>query len=709
MDNLLSKIKFYYPEHFDVLQSAFDFAKKVHEGQKRSSGEDYFIHPYNVAEILVDLGLDAATITAAFLHDVVEDTAVTRETLIELFGQEICELVDGVTKLDKIYFGSKEEEQAENLRKMFFAMAKDVRVVLIKLADRLHNMRSLIHLPLDRQLEMAKETIDIYAPLAGRLGISQIKCELEDIALKYLDSEAYNYLAKSIQEKMHERMDTVNHLIREIKEMLDLSEIEGEVFGRPKHFYSIYKKMKIQNKTLNEIYDLIAVRILVKDVKDCYGILGTIHAKWKPVPGRIKDYISVPKPNKYQSLHTTVITEYGKPFEIQIRTYEMHKIAEFGVAAHWKYKEGRAKDSVLDTKVGWLRDIIESESEISDSRELYNNIKGDLITKEVLLFTPKGDVISLCENATPIDFAYHIHSQIGNKCVGAKVNDKIVPLNSILKTGDRIEIITNKNSKGPSWDWLKIVKSAGARSKIKQFFKKEMKEENIVLGKEICEKEAKKKGYNLSDIISENALKILYSKFSVDSINEIYAAVGYGAISSVSVIFKLIEYYKRTNAMANSALKFVPKKLKGSVGVLINGVGDILSKFAGCCNPVPGDKIVGFISRGRGVSVHRSDCPNLINSEESRKVEAEWAKSVPSLFNMSIQIIADDVEGLISNITGILAALKLNITSLNARLDKKDRAIIKLSVQVAKIESYDILVKKLLEYKPIKEVFRTPA
>ena len=704
MDNLLSKIKFYYAEQFNMLTEAYEFAKSVHAGQKRVSGEDYFIHPYSVAETLVDLRLDASTIAAAFLHDVFEDTQVARGTIIEKFGQEVCDLVEGVTKLEKLKFASKEEEQAENLRKMFFAMSNDVRVVLIKLADRLHNMRSLQHLTKERQHEMAKETLDIYAPLAGRLGISQIKCELDDIALKYLDNDAYVYLSRAIAEKMYERKETINKLIGEIKELLAHENIEGEVFGRPKHFYSIYKKMKKYNCAIEEVYDLIAIRILVQNVRDCYALLGTIHAKWKPIPGRIKDYISVPKPNNYQSLHTTVITRYGQPFEIQIRTYDMHQIAEYGVAAHWKYKEGK-KASNLDNKLDWLKDIVENES-LFKSSEFYNNLKSDLISAEVLVFTPKGDVVSLCSGATPLDFAYQIHSEIGNKCVGAKVNDKIVSLNYTLFTGDRVEILTNKNSRGPSWDWIKIVKSTSARSKIKQFFRREMKEENVALGKEICEREAKKRGYTFSELLSDSVLKILYTKFSVESMNEIYAAIGYGAISYNSVIYKCIEYYKKSNPKTEPTLS-VDKRSKNNVGVLINGIDDLLIKIAGCCNPLPGDKIMGFISRGRGVSVHRANCPNFINSEDSRKITAEWAQSPLSLFNMSIRIVAEDTESLISNITGILASLKLNITSFNARIDKKRKAVIDLSVQIPKIESYDILVKKLLEYKSIKEVYRT--
>ena len=707
MDNLLSKIKYYYPKDNDLLVRAYNYAKAAHANQKRASGEDYFIHPYCVAEILVDLGMDASAVAAALLHDVVEDTPVTREELRKEFGDEICELVDGVTKLDKIVFTSKEEEQAENLRKMFFAMARDVRVVMIKLADRLHNMRSLQYLSHERQQAMARETLDIYAPLAGRLGISSIKCELEDLCLKFLDPEAYAYLAEAISQKREERQELVNALIKDVQQMLTDLGIHGEVFGRPKHFYSIYRKMKNQHKSIDEIYDLIAVRILVDNVKDCYNVLGTIHTKWKPIPGRIKDYIAMPKPNMYQSLHTTVVTNYGQPFEIQIRTYEMHKVAEYGIAAHWKYKEGKTSESEFSKKLTWLREMLEVEGDLKDSRTFYNSIKGDLVSNEVLVFTPKGDVISLPEGATPIDFAYHIHSAVGNKCTGAKVNGRIVKLDTPLQVGDVVEIITNANSKGPSWDWLKICKSSGAKAKIRQFFKKEMAGENLKKGREMLEAEAKRKGYALSDLAQEPYLKAVYDKYSFLSFDEICAAVGYGAYSTNQILFKLIEQYERVNHIVRVEGKSPSVKKSPTGSVIIKGCDDLLIRFAGCCNPVPGDQIVAFVSRGRGVSVHRADCPNVKDMEPERLLPAEWAGASKEVFAVSLQLTAEDSPALLASVTTAIANLRLNLSALNARLDKKGRAIINLTVQLPDITQLETLIQKLEELKGVSEVFRT--
>ena len=474
-----------------LCEKAYEFAKKAHANQKRASGEEYFTHPCNVAKILIDLGLDAATIAAAFLHDVIEDTPVSEGDIKAEFGDEVLQLVLGVTKLEKIEFTSKEEEQAENFRKIFVAMAKDIRVIIIKLADRLHNMRSLNFLSPERQQRMARETLEVFAPLAGRLGISQIKCELEDLSLKYLEPEFFEYLVANINAKLAERREFVAFVVQEIQKILDESNIKGEVFGRPKHFYSIYKKMKNQNKTLDQIYDLTAVRVIVKSVDDCYEVFGKIHHKWKPVPGRIKDYIATPKPNMYQSLHTTVVTNFGQTFEIQIRTYEMNRAAEYGIAAHWKYKENKKEVDDFDARLSWIREVMEWQGGLKDSKEFIDSLKGDIYSTEVLVFTPKGDVISLPKDATPIDFAYQIHSAVGNKCVGAKVNSKMVPLNTPLQVGDVVEIITSPNSKGPSWDWLKIAKSSSTKVKIKQFFKREMKEENIRTGKSMLERRQK--------------------------------------------------------------------------------------------------------------------------------------------------------------------------------------------------------------------------
>ena len=511
-----------------LLLKAYEYAKEAHANQKRASGEPYFIHPCAVADILMDLGLDGATIAAALLHDVIEDTANTAEDIRREFNDEVLALVGGVTKLEKIVFKSKEDENAENFRKIFVAMAKDVRVIIIKLADRLHNMRSLNFLSQERQQRMASETLDIYAPLAGRLGISQIKCELEDLCLKYLDPEGYDFLVYNIRERLSERKEFVNQIVEEIKTLMKNDGVEGEVFGRPKHFYSIYKKMKNKGKTIDQIYDLSAVRVIVKDVKECYTVLGEIHEKWKPIPGRIKDYIATPKPNKYQSLHTTVMTSYGQPFEIQIRTEEMHKVAEFGIAAHWKYKEGKTAeaDSNFESRLTWLREVMEWQGDLKDSREFIDALKTELYSHELLVFTPRGKVISLPPEATPVDFAYAIHSEVGNRCTGARVNSKIVPLTTTLEVGDVVEIITSPNSKGPSRDWLKFIKSSSAKAKIRQFYKNELKEENIRLGQAKLEDEAKKRGFTLSNLLTEESFKRIRERFSFGEVEEMYAAVG---------------------------------------------------------------------------------------------------------------------------------------------------------------------------------------
>ena len=692
----------------EMLVRAYHYAEQAHSGQKRASGEAYFIHPCAVAKILMELGLDCATIAAAFLHDVIEDTPVTEEDLRREFGEEVLRLVSGVTKLDKIVFKSREEEEAENFRKIFVAMAKDIRVIIIKLADRLHNMRSLNFLSKERQLKMAQETLDIYTPLAGRLGISQIKCELEDLCLKYLDPEAYEFLVENIHQKLYERHNFVDFVVKEIKNILDESKIEGEVFGRPKHFYSIYKKMKAQNKTLDQIYDLTAVRVIVGTVDECYEVFGKIHKEWKPVPGRIKDYIATPKPNLYQSLHTTVVTNFGQPFEIQIRTFEMHRTAEFGIAAHWKYKEKRAEDTSFTERLSWIREVLDWEGGLKDSKDFMESLKTELYSNELLVFTPKGKVISLPKDATPIDFAYAIHSEIGNHCVGARVNSKIVQLNSPLQTGDVVEIITSANSRGPSWDWLKIVKSSSARAKIKQFFRREMKDENIKIGRSMLELEAKHRGYNLSDILTEESFAKISEKFSFFSQDEMFASVGYGAITVNQILFKLIDFYK----------KEIPKKpvyhgdAADSSGVIVKGMSGLLTRFAGCCNPVPGDKIVGFVSRGRGVVIHRADCPNVkdLGEEPGRILPAEWAETQGSgHFVAGIVIKAKDQGLALSVLTSVVSDMRLMITAVNSRFDKNKDAVIEANIRLNGKEDIDLLIRKLLSDERIVEVYRTVA
>ncbi len=696
----------YTGEDRELLIRAYRYAEQAHSGQKRASGEAYFIHPCAVAQILIELGLDSATVAAAFLHDVIEDTPVTEEDIRRDFGDEVLLLVSGVTKLDKIVFKSREEEEAENFRKIFVAMAKDIRVIIIKLADRLHNMRSLNFLSKERQIKMAQETLDIYTPLAGRLGISQIKCELEDLCLKYLEPEAYEYLVENIHQKLYERHNFVDFVVKEIKNILEESNIEGEVFGRPKHFYSIYKKMKTQNKTLDQIYDLTAVRVIVNTVDECYEVFGKIHKRWKPIPGRIKDYIATPKANMYQSLHTTVVTNFGQPFEIQIRTFEMHRTAEFGIAAHWKYKEKKAEDSAFTERLSWIREVLDWEGGLKDSKEFMQSLKTELYSNELLVFTPKGKVISLPKDATPIDFAYAIHSEVGNRCTGARVNSKIVPLDSTLQTGDVVEILTSTNSKGPSWDWLKIVKSSSARAKIKQFFKREMKEENVKLGKSMLEAEAKHRGYALSDILTEESFAKVAEKFSFSSQDEMFASVGYGAITVNQVLFRLIDFYR----------KEVPKPViyrgetsSDSSGVIVKGMSGLLTRFAGCCNPVPGDEIVGFVSRGRGVVIHRADCPNVktLEEEKGRILPAEWAAGGSGRFVAGIVIKAKDQGVALSVLTSVVSDMRLMITGVNSRFDKNKDAVIEANIRLNGKEDIDLLIKKIRADERITEVFRT--
>ncbi len=697
----------YIGKDLALLRRAYDFAKEAHANQKRASGEEYFIHPCTVAQILIDLGLDSATVAAAFLHDVIEDTAVSEGDIKKEFGEEVLELVLGVTKLDKIQFTSREEEQAENFRKIFVAMAKDIRVIIIKLADRLHNMRSLNFLSFERQQRMARETLDIYAPLAHRLGISQVKCELEDLCLKYLEPDFYEYLITNIEERVKANTDFVDQVLTEVKQILSDSKVSGEVYGRKKHLYSIYRKMKERSKTLDQIYDLVAIRILVNTVDECYEVFGKIHHKWKPIPGRIKDYIATPKPNMYRSLHTTVVTNFGKIFEIQIRTYEMNHAAEYGIAAHWKYKEKKQVADDLDTRLSWIREVMEWQGGLKDSKEFLNSLKGDIYSSEVLVFTPKGDVISLPKEATPLDFAYNIHSAVGNKCVGAKVNSKIVPLNTILSAGDVVEIITSQNSKGPSWDWLKIVKSSSARVKIRQFFKREMKEENGKTGKVMLDAEAKRRGYTLSELLNDDSFEHVSSKMAFNSQDEMFSSIGYGAVSSSQVIVKLIDYQRKSQPQ-QEVTKYFKSNKSSSSGVKVKGMAGLLVRFAGCCNPVPGDEIVGFISRGHGVTVHRKDCPNLTNTENERLIEVSWAEDAVGAYNASIKVIGNTQTEVLTIVATAVAQLKLDIVSTNGRTDTKAKqATIEFSIRLNNKDELDSLITKLKQDSKIIDVFRT--
>lgn len=706
MEAILMKIyENYTGADRNMLLHAYDYAQKAHENQKRASGEPYFIHPCAVAEILVDLGLDAETIAAALLHDVIEDTPATGEDIRREFGDGVLTLVSGVTKLDKIVFKSEEEEEAENFRKIFIAMAKDIRVIIIKLADRLHNMRSLNYLSPERQKKMSRETLDIYAPIAGRLGISQVKCELEDLCLKYLDPEAFEFLVANIHQKLEERNRFVNSVVEEIKEILVESGISGEVFGRPKHFYSIYKKMKTKNLALEQIYDLTAVRVIVNTVDECYEVFGKIHKKWKPVPGRIKDYIATPKPNMYQSLHTTVVTDFGQPFEIQIRTVEMHRTAEYGIAAHWKYKENRDNETKLDQRISWIREMMELQGGFKDSKEFMNTVKQELYSSELLVFTPRGKVISLPEGATPVDFAYAIHSEVGNHCTGAKVNGKIVPLSSALSLGDVVEIITSPTSKGPSRDWLKFIRSSSAKAKIKQFYKKETKEENIKLGRTMLEEGAKKRGYTLSELLTAESFKNVSARLNFDTQDEMFSAVGYGAVTVNQVLLKLIDYFRKEVPQPVELRPFKEKNVSDTVTV--KGLSGLLVSFAGCCSPVPGDDIVGFVTRGRGVVIHRRDCANMRNVEPERLQPAEWvAKAGAARFRATIVVYAVEQGAALSAISQATADMKLSITSINGRYDKSNAAIVEVTVSLLSKQDVEVLIGKLKMQEKIIDVHR---
>ncbi len=711
MTIVLDKInKIYSAEESAFLNKAYYFAKEAHNNQKRASGEEYFTHPCAVAEILIGLSMDSNTIAAALLHDVLEDTPVSAHDLQKEFGDEVLELVEGVTKLDKIEFKSLEEEQAENFKKIFVSMAKDIRVIIIKLADRLHNMRSLNFLSHERQLRMARETLEIFAPLAGRLGISSVKCELEDLCLKYVEPETYEYLSVNINFKLGERHDFVEKVVDELKNILAESNIKGDVFGRPKHFYSIYKKMKKQNKTLDQIYDLIAVRVLVGSVDECYELLGKIHKRWNPMPGRIKDYIAMPKENMYQSLHTTVITTFGQIFEIQIRTYEMNRTAEFGIAAHWQYKENKESADSFDKRLSWIREVMEWQGGLKDSKEFLESIKDDIYNTELLVFSPKGKVISLIKGSTAIDFAYRIHTEVGHKCVGVKVNGKMVPINTVLEVGDIVEIITSNNSKGPSWDWLKIVKTSCARAKIRQFFKREMAEDKIKLGKQMLEAEAKNKGYNFNELLTPLAFQRVSSKLSFTSTEEMFAAVGCGAVTINQVLMKLLDFHKKEVQPQNThyPTNIASKVIHSSGDITIKGVEGLLIRFARCCNPVPGDKIVGFVSRGRGVTVHRSDCPNMKGEDPNRLLEANWTgRKGEEGYSASLRIQANEDATLLALVSNGCSKHNIFILAVNGRIDNKNHiSILDITLKINKKEDLDNLIAEIKGDKSVIDVFR---
>jgi len=703
----------------DQIMKAFTLADKAHEGQFRASGEPYIMHPLAVAEILAHLQIDHITLMAALLHDVVEDTEYTKEDIEKLFGSEVAFLVDGVTKLNQFQYETKEDRQMENYRKMILAMAKDVRVVVIKLGDRLHNMRTLKHMRSDKQKRIAKETLEIFAPLAHRLGIFNVKWELEDLSFRYLEPDKYYDLVDQMKQKRQAREDIVNDTMAQLTKALGEAGIKADIKGRPKHFYSIYKKMKKDNRDLSQIYDLLAVRVIVDTVPDCYAVLGIAHSLWKPLPYRFKDYISMPKSNMYQSLHTTVIGTMGQPVEIQIRTWEMHRVSEYGVAAHWRYKEGNKNgDKDFDQKVAWLRQVLEWQ-DTSNPKELVNALKLDVFSGEVFVFTPKGDVVKLPIGSVPLDFAYRVHTDVGHRCVGAKVNGKIVPLDYTLQNGDIVDIITSKTGK-PSLDWLNIVGSSESKNKIRNWFKRENKEENIEKGLEALEREAKRLNYSWKELCADNRIQQVVKQLKSNTENELYAACGYGGIPVSTVLLRLVELYKKSKEHEESRktteqiiekLKVQgAKKTKNGTGVLVKGEPGVMVRMAKCCNPVPGDDIIGYITRGRGVSVHRSDCTSLGHTPEDleRMIEVSWDEASSESFHVGIDIQAYDRSGILMEVMAVLSELKITITNMNAKvLENTKNVIINIVVEIRDISQLDFVMTKLRRIREVYTVQRS--
>ena len=698
---------------------AFELADKAHEGQLRASGEPYIMHPLAVADILAHLQIDHITLMAALMHDVVEDTSYSKEDLEEMFGSEVAFLVDGVTKLNQFQYETKEDRQMENYRKMILAMAKDVRVVVIKLGDRLHNMRTLKHMRSDKQKRIAKETLEIFAPLAHRLGIFNVKWELEDLSFRYLEPEKYYDLVDQMKQKRQAREDIVNDTMSQLTKALGEAHIKADIKGRPKHFYSIYKKMKKDNRDLSQIYDLLAVRVIVDTIPDCYAVLGIAHSLWKPLPYRFKDYISMPKSNMYQSLHTTVIGTMGQPVEIQIRTWEMHRVSEYGVAAHWRYKEGNKNgDKDFDQKVAWLRQVLEWQ-DTSNPTELVNALKLDVFSGEVFVFTPKGDVVKLPIGSVPLDFAYRVHTDVGHRCVGAKVNGKIVPLDYTLQNGDIVDIITSKTGR-PSLDWLNIVGSSESKSKIRNWFKRENKAENIEKGLEALEKEAKRLNYSWKELIGDNRLQQVTKQLKAGTEEEMFAACGYGGIPVSTVLLRLIELYKKSKEAEESKhsteqiiekLKAQgPKTTKNGTGVLVKGEAGVMVRMAKCCSPVPGDDIIGYITRGRGVSIHRSDCTSLGHTPEDleRMIEVSWDGSSGESFHVGIDIQAYDRNGLLMEVMAVLSELKITITNINAKVQEDTKTVsINVVVDIRDISQLDFVMTKLRRIREVYTVQRS--
>ena len=730
-DMLIARIRKYHPStDVSMIEKAYRLASKAHGSQRRKSGEPYIVHPLWVAIILADLEMDKETIVSGMLHDVVEDTDVSEEDIRREFGDEVALLVDGVTKLGRLSYSSdKLDVQAENLRKMFLAMAKDIRVIIIKLADRLHNMRTLQFMKPEKQKEKAKETMDIYAPIAQRLGISKIKTELDDLALKYSQPEVFFDLVKQINARKTEREEFVQQIVDEVSEHMKNANIKAEVNGRVKHFFSIYKKMVNQDKTVDQIYDLFAVRIIVESVKDCYAALGVIHEMYTPIPGRFKDYIAMPKPNMYQSLHTTLMSSVGQPFEIQIRTEEMHKTAEYGIAAHWKYKESndgkKSVEAQEEEKLSWLRQILEWQRDMSDNREFMNLIKGDLdlFAEDVYCFTPQGDVKNLPNGSTPIDFAYAIHSAVGNKMVGARVNGKLVNIDYKIQNGDRIEILTSQNSKGPSRDWLNVVKSTQAKNKINQWFKKEFKESNIIKGKEMIAAYCKAKTINPSNILNPRYQEIVQKKYGFKDWDSVLAAIGHGGLKEGQVVNRLVEEYSKEHKQELTdevVMEKVAEAAKNKVhiaksksGIVVKGIDDVAVRFSRCCNPVPGDEIVGFVTRGRGLSIHRTDCVNMIHlteAERARLIDAEWESDVAEKdggqYLADIKMYARDRQGLLMEMSKIFTENNVDVKSLNVRTSKQGTATIETGFIVHSREELERVVKKLRQIEGIIDIER---
>ncbi|MBQ6401643.1 MAG: bifunctional (p)ppGpp synthetase/guanosine-3',5'-bis(diphosphate) 3'-pyrophosphohydrolase [Firmicutes bacterium] len=725
LDKLLT-----YNENYDIerIGRAYDVAEEMHRGQLRKSGEPYLIHPMAVAEILAGLGMDESTIIAGLLHDAVEDTPYTKEELTRDFGEEVGLLVDGVTKLGSLKFESKEERQVENLRKMFLAMSKDIRVLIIKLSDRLHNLRTINYMTHDKIVEKCQETLDIYAPLAARLGIYTMKMELEDIALKFLEPEAYYDLAEQVSERKEAREDAIRHIIDEMKDALDEIGIRYDIYGRSKHFYSIYKKMKFQHKNIDEIFDLIAVRIIVETVRDCYAVLGLVHTMWTPIPGRFKDYIAMPKPNMYQSLHTTVIGETGRPFEIQIRTYEMHRIAEYGIAAHWKYKEGVADDTE-EVKLSWLRQALEWQKDVNDPREFMESLKMDLFSSQVFVFTPQGDVIELPAGSTPLDFAFKIHTDVGCRCVGAKVNGKMVTIDHPLENGNIIEIVTSPNAAGPSIDWLKIAKSSSARNKIRQWLKKENRNDAVDKGKDLFDKYLRKKGHDPKELLKNVNLNRAVKELGFKDQDELFTQLGYGGNFQSKVMAILLGYEeeagrleeeKETSLMEelNQIGEKAQKKeehMRGrtvdSSGIVVDGVDNLLIQLARCCSPVPGDDVVGFITKGRGITVHRRDCDNLrsLNEEDQKRlIEVSWdPATLEEGYNTGVTMIASDQKGMFSSISKICDDMNVHIVGLNAREGRDETLRIDLTLSIHDREQIEKMCRSLKNIPGITEVYRS--